>query len=364
MMLRRFALATIAGTAFAAPLAQAAAVLFTQITTAFNSPIGIDYYEPTNRLIVSANYFSGLPNNLQIVAADGSFANYSLLSGQTNELKIATVRSGYTTGFAVGTVFTGSGQDGVIVKVDPGTAAVTNPWVSLPGANNGLIRGSLYVDRTGVYNGDLLVVTTAGQLWRINSVGTPTQIGTSLGVHLEGLSVIPNDVSRWGAKAGCIVAGAEGQTKMHTWCRNATTGAMVHSEQSVLTQGGRAIAIEDIDVIDGGNFFGVNFGTSKLVGVAASAFTSMVGDILLTEEFPVGGTGLHRMYWDSGTSAFGVEAITAAAGSTSLGQWEHVTFANAGVVEIPPVGVPVVGTAWLVALGLGLAGAMRLRRRN
>lgn len=361
-MIRHLALAAVASAVLTAPPAQAAAVHFTAITTAFNSPIGIDYYEPTNRLIVSANYASGgVPNNLQIVAADGSFANYSSLANQTDELKIATVRSGYTTGFAVGTVFTGSGVDGEIVKVDPGGAVVTNPWVSLPGVNNGLIRGSLYVDRTGVYNGDLLVVTTTGQLWRIDSTGAPTQIGASLGVHLEGLSVIPNDASRWGSMAGCIVAGAEGQGKMHTWCRN-TLGVMVHSEQTVLTQSGRVINIEDIDVIDGGNFFGVNFGTNKLVGVAASAFTSMVGDILLTEEFPGTGTGLHHLYWDSGASLFAIEDITAAAGSTNLGQWEHVTFARAGVVEILPV--PIIGTAWLAALGLGLIGAARVRRRS
>lgn len=341
----------------AATTAQAAPVQFTQISTAFSNPIGIDYYEPTNQLILSSHYPSGSPSNLELVSANGAHTAYSALSGLTDELKIATVQSGYATGFAVGTVFTGNGQDGQIVKVDPGGAVVSNPWVSLPGSNNGIFRGSLYVDRTGLYNGDLLAVTTNGQLWRINAAGVPTQIGTTLGVHLEGLTVVPNNPAKWGNMAGCIIAGAEDQALMHSWCRDAS-GAMVHSARSL-----NGIRIEDLDIIDGGNFFGVNYGTGKLVGAAASEFAAFVGDILVTQEFPSQDTGLFVMSYDLVNQQFTTTSLTAAFGSTGLGQWEHVTFARAGVQEIPPVGLPVSGTAWLAALGLAALGAARRRRR-
>lgn len=335
-----------------ASAASAAPVLtFTQISTAFSQPIGIDYYEPTNQLILSANYPSGSPHNLEIVAANGAHAAYSSLSGLTDELKIATVRSGYSTGFAVGTTFTGNGQDGQIVKVAAGGGPVSNPWVTLTGGGHGLFRGSLYVDRTGVFNGDLIGVTTAGEVWRFDASGVGTQVD-DVGVHLEGLATVPNIPSKWGAIAGCIIAGAEQQGLMHAWCPNGV-GGYNHATYNL------GIQIEDIDFIDGGNFFGINYGTGKLVGVAASQFAGMVGDILLTQENPTGtGAGLFHLSWNG--ASFVTEQFAIGTGSTTLGQWEHVTFANAGVREIPPITVPLPGTAWLAGLALAL---MTVKRR-
>lgn len=339
-------LAMAATTAMAAPV-----VTFTAISTAFNSPIGIDYYEPTNQLILSANYPSGSPSNLELVAANGSHAVYApSVTLLTDELKVATVRSGYATGFAVGTAFTGTGVDGQILKVDPGGTTVANPWVTLGTGSSGLMRGSLYVDRTGVYAGDLIAVTTGGEVWRINAGGASTKID-DVNVHLEGLATVPNDVSKWGPIAGCIIAGAEGQGLMHAWCKNAA-GGFDHSTYAL------GVNIEDIDFIDGGNFFGVNFGTGKLVGAGAAQFSSMLGDILLTQEFSAGGdSGLYHLKWNG--SSLVTEQIVIGAGSTTIGQWEHVTFAPAGVVEI--VGVPLPGSLWLVGLGLALMAGFRKR---
>ncbi|HEY0954064.1 MAG TPA: hypothetical protein VGE36_04855 [Roseateles sp.] len=324
------------------------------ISTAFSNPVGIDYYEPTNELILSSHYPSGLPSNLERVSASGAHSIYSSLSGATDELKIATVRSGYATGFAVGTTFTGNGADGQIVKVDPGGGTTVNPWVTLPGGGHGVFRGSLYVDRTGVYGGDLIAATTAGEVWRVNAAGTATMIA-DVGVHLEGLATVPNDVGRWGAIAGCIIAGAEGQGLMHAWCPSAS-GGYSHTTHSL------GVAIEDIDFIDGGNFFGVNYGTGQLLGADAAQFAGMEGDILLTQEFPVGGgSGLFRMTWTGSALAveqFGLDLTDVRSG---FGQWEHVTFANAGVVEIPPVGRLPEPAGLVLAAVLALACTRRRR---
>ena len=67
--------------------------------------------------------------------------------------------------FAAGTFFTGNGVDGQITRISPDGSTILNPWVDLPGGGNGLMRGSLHVDRTGVWGGDLLAVTTSGQVW-------------------------------------------------------------------------------------------------------------------------------------------------------------------------------------------------------
>lgn len=300
-------------------------VLFTPISTPFNSPIGIDHFEGTpDKVVISVNYFSGTPHNFETVAADGSHSQFSTLSGFTDEVKIATARDDGVNSFTPGTMFTGNGIDGQIAKINPDGTFV-NPWVDLPGAGNGLMRGSLYVDRTGEFGGDLIIVTTAGEVWRINSAGTPTKLA-DVNVHLEGVITVPRD-PQFGQLAGKIITGAEGQSRVYAI---STTGAV---QFWAIT-----FNIEDIDLIpENENFFGVNFGTGRLLGVPASSFDSVEGQILLTQEFGGGPTGLGLLRWDTATNAPTVEFIGRQAGSFVQGQWEHVTFSSAGIVEIPPV---------------------------
>lgn len=118
------------------------------------------------------------------------------------------------------------------------------------------------------------------------------------------------------------------------------------------------VNIEDIDLIGANeNFFGVNFGTGRIRGAPASEFSGMVDDILLTQEFH-SGSGLFRLFWN-GTSLQATQ-LSLSAGSAIPGQWEHVTFAPAGIREIPPSGVP--EPASLLLLGSGLAGLAAWRR--
>ncbi len=319
----------------AAP-APAAQVLFQQVSTGFNSPIGIDHHDPTNSVIVSVNYSNlGNPVNFERILSNGTHVPFGAVAGLQDELKIATVRAGGGSTFTVGSVFSGNGVDGEILQLDAAGAVVGNPWVSLPGANNGLIRGSLYSDRTGVFGGDLIVCTTVGQVWRIQSAGTTfsnglngnftTPLATIANTHLEGLCTVPDIPSQYGPLAGQILCGAEQLGLLYAIDVN-----------GVVTSYNFGVDIEDIDLIPaGGNFFGVNFGTGKVIGANASEFASMVGDILLTQESHVlGSSGLHCLHW-TGTS-FTTTELAIDPQSPQLGQWEHVTFSSAG---IDPIGV-------------------------
>ena len=306
-----------------ATLASAQSLVFTQLSTTFNSPVGIDFHEPTNSIILSVNYSGGQPSNLERVEFDGSHSTYSALAGLTDELKIATVRSvGNPAGFPVGDVFTGNGQDGEIVRVTNGGATVMNPWVSLPGTNNGLMRGSLYIDRTGVYGGDLIVCTTNGEVWRVDINANPTFIA-AVGTHLEGLATVPNDPVRYGPLAGKIIAGAENQGLLYAFDATGATSTFA-----------LGVNVEDIDFIRANEaFIGVNFGTSRLLSTPATSFAGMDGDILLTQEFPSGGSGLYRLVWNG--SALVATQFMVDPMSASVGQWEHVTFAPASVAPFP-----------------------------
>jgi hypothetical protein len=321
------------------------AITLTQISTPFFSPIGIDHHEEgvTDKVAISVFYPSGSPHALKLVAADGSQAQFSALSGVTDEVKIATVRAGNTGGFTAGDLFVGNGIDGQVVRISNNGATITNPWANLPGVNNGLMRGGLYVDRTGVYGDDLIVVTDTGEVWRINSAGAPTFIA-DVNVHLEGVVTVPN-AAQYGPLAGKIIAGAEEQGRLYIFD---ATGA-----SSFITPG---VNIEDIDHITGTeNFYGVNFGTSRLLGAPASDFAPYAGEILLTQETHAGGTsGLYHLFWN-GLSLQALQ-IPATVTTGVIGQWEHVTFSSAGIREIPPtetvIGgeiIPINSVALLVA---------------
>lgn len=98
---------------------------------------------------------------------------------------------------------------------------------------------------------------------------------------------MPNNPAKYGPLAGKAIAGAEGQNRLYAF---GTDGSVNFYPLSV--------AIEDIDMINANeNFYGVNYGSGRLLGAEASQFTSLVGDILLTQEF-ASGSALFTLRWD------------------------------------------------------------------
>lgn len=302
------------------------AITLTPITTGFNGIIGIDHYEPNNQVVVSVNYPSGAGHNFELIASDGSRTTYSTIAGLTDEVKIASAKDdggGFSIGgFASGTLFTGTGIAGQVTRIAPGgTQPFGAPWVILP-AEPGLLRGSTYVDRTGIFGGDLIVVTTTGGVWQITSAGTSTKLA-QINTHLEGVITVPNDPVKYGPWAGKILAGAEQQ-------------GLIYSIDSAGTIASFALGInpEDFDIVPANqNFYGVNY-PSQLLGAPPSEFVGMVGDIIVTQESP---GILFDVKWDNINSQFVTQNIA------QVSQWEHVTFSTAGIVEIPPIEPIVVG---------------------
>jgi PKD repeat protein len=290
------------------------------ISTDFNSPIGIDYHEPTNKVVVSANYPSGLPGNFELIAQDGSHAPFSSIAGLTDELKLATVRSGPCQGgFQAGELFAGTGLFGEIARVSPDGASIARPWVTLPG-EFGLLRGSLFQDRYCAFGGDLIAITTAGGVWRISSTGDATRLA-QINTHLEGLTTVPNDPARYGPWAGTILAGAENEGRIYAIAPN---GTVTHYELGIYP--------EDIDIVPAReNFLGVDFGEGQVKGAPASAFADKVGDIVIAQETP---GVLWNVHWNPTLGAFEVSELA------RVPQWEHVTFAPAGINPLPPTNRP------------------------
>jgi uncharacterized repeat protein (TIGR01451 family) len=396
--------------------AAAQQITLSPFSTPFNNPIGIDHHEPSDALILSVNYPNGVPNNLDIInETNGAHTQFSSLSGLTEELKIATVRtSPACQQFPVGDVFTGNGQPGQIVRLDkngniyppapnnPGNPAPGfNSWVQLPAVIAGvfttlpqdLLRGSLFVDRGCGFSGDLIVVTSdgtafptngAGAVWRVKSDGTAqflTRIlrtgttcvrGNCPGVHLEGVITLPNDINKYGAPptgwAGTIIAGDENDNLDLTkngriW--SITAAGVATPFTLAFTDGNglrHPIKTEDLDIIEAGaDFFGVDYGDSRILTAPSANFAGFVGDILLTQEFPCGSPGFPPglpttpcvgtngststpglyvvQFVGSGGNAvggvFNVTPLTFFASSFKpVRQWEHVTISPRGDVGV------------------------------
>lgn len=278
----------------------------------FNHPVGIDHHQPTNKVVLSVNYPYGEPHNFELVDVFGNRQPFSSIHGLSEEIKIATARDDgggkSRGGFIPGELFTGTGVPGHVARISADGTTIQNPWVVLPG-ETGLLRGSLHVDRTGVFGGDLIVVTTepTGNVWRVTATGVATKLA-SLGTHLEGLTTVPNDSNKYGPWAGKILTGAEQQQCIYAIDAqgNATTFKL-------------GIEPEDFDIIPANeNFFGLDFSAGILWTAPPAEFADKIGDLLIAQEYP---GKLYHVRW-TGT-AFQVTQVA------QVQQWEHMTFSTA-----------------------------------
>jgi hypothetical protein len=306
------------GGALAPGLGRAQPITLTQTAIGFNNPISVDYYAPSNQVILSTNYPSGSPYNFELVATDGTRTQFTNISGLTDEVYIAAARQ-TAAGFTAGDFFTGTGVPGEIARVTGNGTVAQIPWVTLPG-ETGLLRGALHIDETGVFGGDLLVATDSGAMWRVSSAGNPTFLG-SVGVPLEGLIAVPNDPSRYGPFAGKAVSCNESGAGFFAFDPN---GAPVQQLSLGIPE------CENLNIVPANQFFyGVDFASKVLWSADPSQFVSMVGDIVVGEEFP---GNLWRVRWNAGTGSFDKQLLA------TVGQLEGAAFAPTSlpVVNKPP----------------------------
>lgn len=316
------------------PIAIAAATLtLTPVSTGFPNPIGIDYYQPKNEVLMSVNYFSGNPNNFVLVAPDGSQSQFSTVKGLSDEVYVVAIRgSSCQGGFTPGDVFVGTGTPGVVAKLTNDGATIINPWATLPG-ESGLLRGGLFQDVFCVAGGDLVVTTTAGDVWRVTSAGVATEVAAAVGDHLEGPTTVPND-SRYGPWAGTILAASESCGCVRSIDPSTGSSSTWSLGNANMTGPGVAWA-EGVHVVPANqNFYGVDFRSGTLLGAGYTQFSGLVGDILVPTELP---GRLVDVTWNAATGAFDSRDLL----TTNAQQWEGTTFAPAGIPPIPPV-VPTV----------------------
>ncbi len=279
---------------------------FKKIEMPFKSMVGIDYYPTSGTLLAAVNGGTGVPNNLDLIAATGTATSYSVVSNITDDLHVFCVRSSQN-GFVSGDSYFGSGQPGSIVKLPSGGGAATNPWLVLPG-EQGAIRVS--IDKTGIYSGDLLVVTTTGGVWRVDANANPSKLA-NIGLPLDTVISLPNIPSKYGPWAGKIVVGGPDQSKF--WAIDAQ-GNTETFDLGILPKN---MSI----VLENQNFYVIE--ELALYGAAALNFADKIGDVIVTQEDP--GTVWH-IKWT------GAEFKTAKL--AQFGELGRACFAPAGLLVI------------------------------
>jgi len=319
---------------------------FFQTVTDLPSPVGIDYDPVTNALIVSVNYNNGQPNNFVRVFTNNAgelvVSNWTAVSNLTEEIKLAVVKT-TTNGFTAGEVFFGTGVNGRVGKLSADALTATSNWATLTPTNgtSTLLRGGLYVDQTGAFGNDLIVVTggaanEGGEVWRIGSTtnGSVTNavrlanLTDNANPHLEGVITLDKDALKYGPWAGKIITGAESAVD--------TNGApqpriYTISTTGVATTNFFGIASEDFDlIVPNQDLYTLTGG--KLEMLPRTWLTNHWSDVLITEagEFPSPSPKFLITHWDSTNCLFFTTRIL----SANFGV-EHVSFAPINLPAIP-----------------------------
>jgi hypothetical protein len=338
------------------PTFSAPAVPIQRVGIQFTEPVGIDYHQASNQVLMSVNYWCGYSNcntnppsgtaqNFALIQFDGTQVPFSNVGKLTDEVKIACVRQTTPPNpqFPVGECFSGNGNSGGVLRLSADGLTVYTNWVTLP-YNPGLLRGGLYVDNWNLYQGQVAIATKDGYVFLVNAQGTVTFVGSTpsnllagQSPWLEGIIIVPDTPGQYGISpeiAGKILTGDQ-TANCYIWIFYPNNPGQTPTVYPM------PLNIEDIDVIfPNENFFGVNYSQQRLLGAAAQYWAQYANYILLTQEFfPSNQGGLYILDWSSGSpSAHMVNLDTSALANVggAITQWEHVTFASAGILEIPP----------------------------
>ncbi|MBM3779526.1 MAG: hypothetical protein FJW23_15025, partial [Acidimicrobiia bacterium] len=316
--------------------------------TSLGGPSGVAYHEPTDRFIVATTEAA----TFQTVHADvlGVKSPFSALAGLPAGIKLTTVRTGAClAGFVPGDVYASTGTPGGILRISGGVP--THPWVVLPG-EPGIVTG-LHQDRACSVGGDLVVVTSAGSVWRVTSAGAATLV-VNVGRPLTGVVTLPNDPLRYGPIAGRIIAGDQDRIGVSG---NGANGKLFAVDPSgdVRTVGAGAGQVPyphyvpvsgaspffnpaDIDILPrpragmptDGTVYAVDVAGGRLVTtnggfILPSALEcNGCGSLFLTQEYPVSGTsGFSVLLWDALAGRFQVEPVSDFGFMVPAVRWGH-----------------------------------------
>ncbi|MGH9833990.1 MAG: hypothetical protein ACRD9Y_13295, partial [Blastocatellia bacterium] len=306
-------------------------IQLTRIAADAEGAAGVAHHQPTGSLLLAAD------GRAELMADDGTRIPFSLIGSYQG--KLASARASKN-GFIAGETFVGADAPGAIARISTDGSRAQNPWVTLPG-EIGLVR-SLFFDRSELFNGDLIAVTTSGAVWRIDAEGAAARVtpmitarseaGEEAPVAFESVTIAPNDPARYGSLAGKILAigdrglvyaiGADGGVESFDLGLRQTNNILIIPENENFFR----VAIERQTTSDG-----QTANQRTVWGAAAANFARMAGDFLITQG---GGEACHcrptlwRAHWNG--SEFEKTKLAEVPDSNERTEWAQAAFSPFG----------------------------------
>jgi hypothetical protein len=339
LALAAFAAPSYAGITFDTP----AFVTTTQLDSIYSgnaSPIGFTY--AGDEFVGTGGYASSnllYSTNL----TGGNISLFGAVPNASGEVVLSASPDG--SAFGSNDIFSGSQANGQIWKfAHNGGAPTLFSTVSL-----GDVRGISF-DPTGLYGGNMIVTTTAGGIYEINSAGTATLLA-NLGTDTEGIGFATQQFGTYAA--GTMFTSSENSDLVNAISPTGVVTAVFSIDEAESISFVPANIASESNPLEG--FYGVNY-PYDIDFAAASQFDAYAGDVIVTSEIAGANPNIFAISLDSNDIA----TIT---GIGSMWQPEDSIFVTQESVVIHG-GVPDGGsTAVLLLAGVVSLGVLSRRRK-
>jgi hypothetical protein len=317
--------------------------VFQRVVTNLDNPIRIDYHPPTQSLIVTTgsstftNNFMRIYTNIvftnSVHVTNVIVTNWTYLIGIPDEVKLTIVKT-TSNGFINGDLYFGDGSE--IGWISAYGTNHDRHWGVLTNAsmtNTLELRGGLYVDQSGSFDGDLIAVTGNGTplatsygIWRVDSGRHSKLIAEISANHLEGVITLSNDVATWGPWAGKVLTGDENGLSPLIFAV-ATNGTVSSFDMGIRP--------EDFDIIPVDyDLYCADPDSLDIVKLPRTLLNNYAGSLVITEAGEqTAPAKLFFVQWDG--NKFIKRTIFYRHLDRSAGHFEHVTFAPMDIPRIP-----------------------------